>query len=88
MTKKICIAVDAMGGDNAPDKILEGVNLLFENKINAHVDIFGDEDLIQKSIIKYKNLNENNCNISHSPHKVPGDISVRDAIKLGKQTSK
>ena len=36
---------------------------------------------------KYKYLNDNNCQIIHSPDKVPGDISVRDAIKLGKQTS-
>ena len=36
---------------------------------------------------KYKYLNDNNCRIIHSPDKVPGDISVRDAIKLGKQTS-
>ena len=87
MTKKFSIAVDAMGGDNAPEKVLEGINLLFQNKIDVFVDIFGDKNLITKSIHKYKYLNENNCNISHSPDKVPGDISVRDAIKLGKQTS-
>ena len=87
MTKKFSIAVDAMGGDNAPEKVLEGINLLFKNKIDVHVDIYGDKDLILKSINKYKYLNKNNCNISHSPDKVPGDVSVRDAIKLGKQTS-
>ncbi len=87
MSKKFSIAVDAMGGDNAPEKVLEGINLLFKNKINVHTDIYGDKDLILKSINKYKYLNKNNCNISHSPYKVPGDVSVRDAIKLGKQTS-
>ena len=87
MTKKISIAVDAMGGDNAPEKVLEGINLLFENKIDVYVDIYGDKDLILKSMNKYKYLNKNNCNISHSPDKVPGNVSVRDAIKIGKQTS-
>ena len=87
MTKKFSIAVDAMGGDNAPEKVLEGINLLFQNKTDVFVDIFGDKNLINKSIHKYKYLNENNYDISHSPVKVPGDISVRDAIKLGKQTS-
>ena len=87
MSKKFSIAVDAMGGDNAPEKVLEGINLLFKNKIDVHVDIYGDKDLILKSINKYKYLNKNNYNISHSPDKVPGDVSVRDAIKLGKQTS-
>ncbi len=87
MSKKFSIAVDAMGGDNAPEKVLEGINLLFEKKIDVHMDIYGDKDLILKSINKYKYLNNNNCNICHSPDKVPGDVSVRDAIKLGKQTS-
>ena len=87
MTKKFSIAVDAMGGDNAPEKVLEGINLLFESNINVHVDIYGDKNLILKTINKYKNLNKNNYNITHSPDKVPGDVSVRDAIKLGKKTS-
>ena len=30
MTKKFSIAVDAMGGDNAPDKVLGGIDLLFD----------------------------------------------------------
>ena len=87
MTKKFSIAVDAMGGDNAPEKVLEGINLLFENKVDVHINIYGDENVILNRIKKYKYLNDNNCQIIHSPDKVPGDISVRDAIKLGKQTS-
>ena len=35
MTKQFSIAVDAMGGDNAPEKVLEGINLLFENKLEV-----------------------------------------------------
>ena len=87
MNKKFSIAVDAMGGANAPETVLEGINLLFKNKVDVNVDIYGDKDLILKSVNKYKYLNKNNCSISHSPDKVPGDVSVRDAIKLGKQTS-
>ena len=26
MSKKISIAIDAMGGDNSPDKIIEGIS--------------------------------------------------------------
>ena len=87
MTKKFSIAVDAMGGDNAPEKVLEGINLLFENNVDVHTNIYGDENVILNRMKKYKYLNDKNCKIIHSPDKVPGDISVRDAIKLGKQTS-
>ena len=53
MNKKFSIAVDAMGGDNAPEKVLEGINLLFKNKVDVNVDIYGDKDLILKSVNKY-----------------------------------
>ena len=87
MTKKFSIAVDAMGGDNAPDKVLGGIDLLFEKKLDVHIDVFGDKNLISKLVRKYKNLKKNNFEITHSPNKVPGNVSVRDAIKLGKNTS-
>ena len=76
-----------MGGDNAPEKVLEGINLLFQKYNDIKVDIFGDKELILKLIKKYKYFSKNNYNVIHSPHKVPGDVSVRDAIKLGKETS-
>ena len=55
MNKKFNIAVDAMGGDNSPEKVLEGVNLLFEKNINARVNLYGDENIISSLIKKYKN---------------------------------
>ena len=32
MTKKITIAIDAMGGENSPRKNLEGLNLFLKKK--------------------------------------------------------
>ena len=32
MTKKITIAIDAMGGENSPDKTIEGVALFLKQK--------------------------------------------------------
>ena len=37
MDKKITIAIDAMGGDNSPDKTIEGVKL-FLDKNNSNQD--------------------------------------------------
>ncbi len=76
-----------MGGENSPDKVLDGVNLLFNKKNDVHVSLYGDREIILKSIEKYKNLNYENCKIIHSPDIVPGNVSVREAIKLGKKTS-
>ena len=53
MTKKITIAIDAMGGDNSPDKTINGV-LLFLNKNSKNNDfllnLFGDETKIKEKL--------------------------------------
>ena len=46
MTKKISIAIDAMGGDNSPFKTIEGVNLFIKkNSFKEYfiINLFGDE---------------------------------------------
>ena len=56
MDKKICIAIDAMGGENAPSKNIEGVSL-FCKKNNKRDDyffnIFGDENKINVELKKH-----------------------------------
>ena len=37
MTKKITIAIDAMGGDNSPDKTINGVKLFLEKIIQIKI---------------------------------------------------
>ena len=37
MVKKITIAIDAMGGENAPEKTIEGVKLFLKNN-QSHDD--------------------------------------------------
>ncbi len=48
MSKKITIAVDAMGGDNSPDKIIQGINYHSKNSNNIIYKIFGDSEKIKK----------------------------------------
>ena len=36
MTKKVKIAIDAMGGDNAPKKIIDGIELYSKNNKNIY----------------------------------------------------
>ena len=42
MTELIKIAVDAMGGDNSPNKIIDGVILNHKSNKNTFYKIFGD----------------------------------------------
>lgn len=42
----ITIAIDAMGGDNAPNAIVQGVNLALHTYEDVKVKLYGDESLI------------------------------------------
>ena len=49
MSKKIAIAIDAMGGDNSPDKTIEGIKIFVDkNKSNDDfiLNVFGRENEI------------------------------------------
>ena len=59
MTKPIIIAVDAMGGDNAPQKVLDGIELHHNKTENIFYNIFGNKESIN-SILKHKKINTNN----------------------------
>ena len=76
MSKKISIAIDAMGGDNSPDKIIEGVKIFIDKNKDVDdfvINLFGSEDLIKK-LNEYKVSNKN-INIFNSNKIVPDDVS-------------
>ena len=57
MNNRIIIAIDAMGGENAPYKNIEGVFLFLKNnkkKNDVFFNLFGDENLIKKELTKHK----------------------------------
>ena len=46
MSKLIKIAVDAMGGDNSPQKIIDGIDLHHKKSKNIFYRLFGDKNII------------------------------------------
>ena len=85
MSKKIKIAVDAMGGDGSPKKIIEGINHHFKNNKNTFYQIFGDKDKIEKFITD--ELPSENFEIVHTEDVVKGTDSPLEGAKRGKKTS-
>ena len=88
MKKKITIAIDAMGGDNSPDKTIHGVNLfLKKNKFNDYLlNLFGDEKIINAKLKEY-NISSNLIKISHTNSIVSDEETPLTAIKNSKNTS-
>ncbi len=81
------IAIDAMGGDNSPDKVIEGISLFFKEDENIFFNIYGQSDPVKKSLKKFGITSENNYKIINCESKIENENSVRDAIKVGKDSS-
>jgi len=89
MDKKIVIAIDAMGGEQAPKKNIEGINIFYNNNKNRSdyfFNIYGDEALINEEIKKYKIPSEI-YKIHHSKTVVSDEETPLTAIKNSKESS-
>jgi len=86
MSKVITIAVDAMGGDGSPKKIIDGIQLHQNNSKNIFYRIFGDKNIIDP-IIQKKSIDKNIFEIIHTKDKIKGEDSAFTAAKRGKNTS-
>ena len=85
MSDMIKIAVDAMGGDNSPKKIIDGIILNHQSNNNILYKIFGDENKITK-LINGK-INKEFYEIHHTDNIVKSTDSPLEGAKRGKDTS-
>ena len=85
MSDMIKIAVDAMGGDNSPKKIIDGILLNHQSNNNILYKIFGDENKITK-LINGK-INKEFYEIHHTDNMVKSTDSPLEGAKRGKDTS-
>ena len=85
MNKIIKIAVDAMGGDGSPKKIVDGIIHHFKDNKNSFYQIFGDKDKILPHI--NSNLLNSSFEVIHTKDIVKGTDSPLEGAKRGKNTS-
>ncbi|MDC1273638.1 phosphate acyltransferase PlsX [Pelagibacteraceae bacterium] len=85
MSKIIKIAIDAMGGDNSPKKIIDGINHHYKSNTNTFYQIFGDKEKIQNYI--NEQLPTSSFEIIHTKDMVKGTDSPLEGAKRGKNTS-
>ena len=85
MSNLIKIAVDAMGGDGSPKKIIDG--LIHNHKTNNenYFQIFGNKDQIEKYL--ENKISNNFYEIVHTDNIVKSTDSPLEAAKRGKNTS-
>ena len=85
MSDMIKIAVDAMGGDGSPKKIIDGIIFNHKTNKNNFFKIFGDQNKI-KTLIENK-INKNFYEIIHTDKVIKSTDSPLEGAKRGKDTS-
>ena len=89
MLKKITIAIDAMGGDNAPSKNINGLKIFLDknkSKNDFFIKLYGDENII-KTELKKNNILQDKIDIIHTDGVVSDEETPLTAIKNSKNTS-
>ena len=85
MSDMIKIAIDAMGGDGSPNKVIDGIILNHRSNKDNYYKIFGDKNKIFGLIDK--KIDDNFYEIVDTKNKVKSTDSPLEAAKRGKDTS-
>ena len=85
MDKVNKIAVDAMGGDGSPKKIIDGILHHHQTNKDTFYQIFGDKDQILNFLVN--KLDNHYYEIIHTTEVVKGTDTPLEAAKRGKKTS-
>ncbi len=86
MSNKVKIAVDAMGGENAPRKIIEGIEISLKKNKENFFYLYGKKNILDKEISK-KKLIQKNCEIINTEDIILDNESPLAAAKRSKETS-
>lgn len=76
------IAIDAMGGDNAPQALVEGANQALQEFSDIEIILYGDEAKIQPLLTARERVR-----IVHTDEKIDSDDEPTRAIRKKKQAS-
>ncbi len=80
------IALDAMGGDRAPQVIIEGAAMALKRDRDLHFLIFGDKQTLDPIIGKYAALTPS-AEVRHTPDRIADDEKPSTAFRQGRNSS-
>ena len=88
MSGKIKIAIDAMGGENAPNKVIDGISKFIENNKSDDYKLllYGDANRIDK-LLTNKKIERHDIEIINTQSIVSDDETPLTAIKNSKNSS-
>lgn len=86
MSDEITIALDAMGGDSAPQIVVAGANIARRRHPDVKFLLFGDEAEVTALVSKQRGLEEF-VDVRHAAEKVEADDKPSQIVRSGQETS-
>lgn len=86
MTRDLIISLDAMGGDHAPEIVIEGASIARERVPNLSFVIYGDETRIVPLLTRHPIL-KNCCEVFHTDKTISADDKPSQALRRGRDSS-
>ncbi len=86
MVEPLTLSIDTMGGDDAPDMVIDGINLALERLENVRFVLFGDEARV-KPLVEAKPRVQTVSEIRHAAGVVTNDAKPAAALRSGRQSS-
>jgi len=80
-TERYALAVDAMGGDHAPEAVLDGLEKAAERHKGARFLLVGDETRLKAGLATRPRAAAL-CTIRHTPDYIPGDMKPTAALRV------
>jgi glycerol-3-phosphate acyltransferase PlsX len=80
VTGPFTLAVDAMGGDNAPDMVVHGLDFAAERHPAARFLLIGNEPVLTALLNRYKRA-RGACTIRHAPDVISSDMKPTAALR-------
>lgn len=87
MVDSFCIALDAMGGDHAPEMVVDGAEIARERCPFINFLMFGDEAKLKPLLSKKSAALQAATTIVHTPDKIGGEVKPTVAIRTGRNSS-
>lgn len=84
--QSMTLALDAMGGDLAPDAVLKGANLALRRHPAMRFLFFGDEAILAPRLARLKKM-QRISEIVHAPNVIPPTMSASQSLRQSRDTS-
>ena len=86
MTAAVTIALDAMGGDEAPAVVIEGLDIAHTRLPHVNFLLFGDQARLEPLLDRHARLRAC-CQVRHTDQAVKGDDRPSQVLRQGRQSS-